>query len=72
MHQRLQVLWSGADMHTNPPNSHSSHLCITVVPTGRIGNRLKDVTLSWDHVNGGLLGQTGMKEVQSLDPTLQT
>ena len=49
MHQRLQVLWSGAEMHTNPPNSHSSRLCVTMVPVGRMGKlRLGAVALSWE------------------------
>ena len=49
MHQRLQVLWSGAEMHTDPPNSHSSRLCVTMVPVGRMGKlRLGAVTLSWE------------------------
>ena len=49
MHQRLQVLCSGAEMHTNPPNSHSSRLCVTMVPVGRMGKlRLGAVTLSWE------------------------
>lgn len=49
MHQRLQVLWSGAEMHTDPRNSHSSRLCVTMVPVGRMGKlRLGAVTLSWE------------------------
>lgn len=73
MHQRLQVLWSGAEMHTDPRNSHSSRLCVTMVPVGRMGKlRLGAVTLSWDHVTGGQQGQKEMTESLSLDPMLQT
>ena len=73
MNQRLQALWSSAEMHTNLPNSHSSRLCITMVPTGHVLTlRLMDVTLSSGHLTGGQHGQNEMREVLYLDPTLQT
>ena len=73
MHQRLQVLWSGAEMHTNPPNSHSSHLCITMIPNVHMGKLgLGELTLSWDHITGGWQGKNEMTEALPLDPTLQT
>ena len=60
-----------------PPNGFGcqsqSHLCIPMVPTGRMGNlRLGEVTLSWDH---GTVGWQVLKETAkslSLDTTLQT
>lgn len=73
MHQRLQVLWSGADMHTNPPNSHRSPLCVTMVPVGRMGILiLGNMTLSRIHITGGQQGQNEMTESPFVDSMLQT
>lgn len=72
MHQRLQVLWSGAEMHTNPPNSHSSHLCVTMVPVGRMGIQiLGNLVLSRIYITGVQNGQNEMKESLSVDSMLQ-
>lgn len=73
MHQRLQVLWSGAELHTNPPNSHSSCLCVTMVPIGCMGILcLGNMTLSRVHISGWQNGQDEMTESLSVDSTLQT
>lgn len=73
MQQRLQVLLSGVEMHTNPPTSHSSHLCVAMVPVGRMGNiRLGAVTLSWEQVTCGWQGLNETTESMPLEPMLQT